>query len=172
MILVLGTLLIYLECLTGRQVTVWKYFMRAALLHLGSDSAWSFGHWEQAKECPCRPDTLASRLVGQWLCFHSSVGCVWIIVPNFILLRNSHAEKYDLVLLIGLLVLLGYFKAFMGDDVDKANSTLHVFSTLNFAKCFHIHYLILLSIELWGLETQRLPSFYGWDLKFRCLMVN
>lgn len=41
----------------------------------------------------------------------------------------------------------------MGDDGDEANSTLHVFSTLNFAKCFHVHYLILLSIELWGLET-------------------
>lgn len=36
----------------------------------------------------------------------------------------------------------------MGDDGDEANSTLHVFSTLNFAKCFHVHYLILLSIEL------------------------
>lgn len=59
------------------------------------------------------------------------------------------------------LVLLGYFKAFMGDDVDKANSTLHVFSTLNFAKCFHIHDLILLSIELCGLETRRLPSCRG-----------
>lgn len=47
-----------------------------------------------------------------------------------------------------LLVLPGYFKAFMGDDVDKANSTLYVFSTLNFAKCFHIHYLIILSVEL------------------------
>lgn len=47
-----------------------------------------------------------------------------------------------------LLVLLGYFKAFMGDDVDKANNTLRAFSTLNFAKCFHIHHLILLSVEL------------------------
>lgn len=56
---------------------------------------------------------------------------------DFILLRNSHAEKYYLVLLIEFfLVLPGYFKAFIGDDVDKANSTLRVFSTLTLQSAF------------------------------------
>lgn len=41
----------------------------------------------------------------------------------------------------------------MGDDVDKANSTWCVFGTLNFAKHFHVHDLIILSVELGGLET-------------------
>lgn len=71
-----------------------------------------------------------------------------------------------------LLVLLGYFKAFMGDDVDKANSTLHAFSTLNFAKCFHIHYLILLSIELRFRNTE--ATIFPWmrNVKCRCVLVS
>lgn len=68
-------------------------------------------------------------------------------------LRRSHAGKCYLALLIRLFCFLGYFKAFMGDDVDKANSTWCMFGTLNFAKRFHVHDLIILSVERGGLET-------------------
>lgn len=42
----------------------------------------------------------------------------------------------------------------MGDDVDKASSTLFVCGTSNFAKCVHVHdNLIILLVELGGLEA-------------------
>lgn len=45
-----------------------------------------------------------------------------------------------------LLVSPGYFEALRGDDAGEADSTWLVFGASSFAKCFHIHYLILLSV--------------------------
>lgn len=56
--------------------------------------------------------------------------------------RLHFAQKLLRIIHWALLVLSGSSEAFLGDDVDKADGTLHLLSTMNFAKCFPTHDLI------------------------------